>query len=135
MNIDGILINKELPAELFEKLKNTCAEVCEEGEKLLFAIVGDLTLAAKYDLSVLAVTEKRSMSLDSGMNIIHSIKHEDTENAAVKRMYGNARLTVTRKGGEKCVIFRFTYSVATLCEMAASYIKKMSEGEDIAHAY
>ena len=135
MNIDGILINKELPAELFEKLKNTCAEVCEDGEKLLFAIVGDLTLDAKYDVSVLAVTEKKCLSLDSEMNILHSVMHADVENALVKRMYGNARLTLEKKDGGKLVIFRFTYAVATLCEMAASYIKKMSSGEDREHAY
>ena len=135
MNIDGILINKEIPAELFEKLKNTCAEVCESEEKILFVIVGDLTLEAKYDASYLAVTEKRSISVDSDMNVLHTILHEEVESAAVKRMYGNARLTLTKKDGKKCVIFRFTYAVATLCEMAATYIERMSSDDDREHAY
>ncbi|MBR5010930.1 MAG: ABC transporter ATP-binding protein, partial [Clostridia bacterium] len=135
MNIDGILINKELPKGLFEKLKNVCAEVCEGDEKLLFAIVGDLTLDAKYDLSVLAVTNKRSMSLDKDMNVLLSLMHSEVEGAQVKRMYGNARLTIQKKSGEKCVIFRFTYAVATLCEMAADYVEKMAEGDDADKAY
>ncbi|MBE6679304.1 MAG: hypothetical protein E7598_02135 [Ruminococcaceae bacterium] len=135
MNINGILINKNISCELMDKLVSACAEVCGSDEKVLFAIVGDLTLEAKYDVSYLAITEKRSISLDSEMKVLHVIEHEDVESADVKRMYGNARLTLTKKDGERCVIFRFTYSVATLCEMAASYIKKMAKDEDREYAY
>ena len=135
MNIDGILINKELPAEFFEKLKNTCAEESEERGKLLFVIVGDLTLEAKYEMSILAVTEKTSLSFDKDLNLLHSINHADVDTASVKRMYGNARLSIKRKDGTKCVIFRFTYAVASLCEMAATYIEKISDNENKDYAY
>ena len=135
MNIGGMLINKSISDELFNKLVSTCAEVCESDEKVLFAIVGDLTLTAKYDVSYLAVTEKRTISLDNEMNVLYSVKHEEIDSAAVKRMYGNARLTLTKKDESKCVIFRFTYSVAALCEMAATYIEKMAKGEDKTYAY
>ncbi len=135
MNIKGILINKNISDELVDKLVYACAEVCESDEKVLFAIVGDLTLEAKYDVSYLAVTRERSITLDSEMKVLNSVKHSEVESAAVKRMYGNARLTLTKKDGGKCVIFRFTYSVATLCEMTATYIEKMSDGEDEAFAY
>ncbi len=135
MKINGILINKNISDELFKSLVGACAAVCESDENVLFAIVGDLTLEAKYDSSYFAVTNKRSISLDSDMRVVHTLLHADVENAAVKRMYGNARLTLTKKDGEKCVIFRFTYAVATLCEMAADYIKKMANDPEDDHAY
>ena len=135
LNINGILINKEIPEELFEKLLKVGAEVCESEEKILFAIVGDLTLEANYGTTVFAVTDKRSFTIDEEGKLLCSMLHEHVDKAKVKRMYGNARLIVTDKEGKDIVLFRFTYSVATLCDMAADYLEDMSHGEDAAHAY
>lgn len=135
MNINGILINKEIPGELLAKLEKTCAEVCEENEKILFAIVGDLTLGAQYGLSVLAVTAARSMTFDGDGTLLCTARHAEVEHAKVKRMYGNAQLLVTKKSGEKTAIFRFTYSVANLCDMAAEYIVQMANGTELTRAY
>lgn len=135
LNIGGILINKEIPTELLTKLENTRAEVCGKDEKILFAVVGDLTIEAKYGISLLAVTEQRSFAMDEDGKLLCAVAHADVEKAAVKRMYGNARLILTDKSGEKIEMFRFTYAVATLCDMAADYITKMAEGDDAARAY
>ena len=135
MNINGILINKNIPDELMAKLENLRAEVCEEGEKVLFAIVGDLTLGAEYGMNLFAVTAKRSITLDENGNVLKQFMHADVNSAKVKRMYGNARLVFTDKDGATVEMFRFTYAVATLCDMAADYIEELSQGGDEEHAY
>ncbi len=101
----------------------------DSGESVLFAVVGDLGLDGKYAQTVLFVSEKRffvtDASLDGG---IRAYVHTDVEKIEVKRMYGNARLSVTFKSGEKCKAFRSTYAVASLCDAAALFIEHMSTG-------
>ena len=135
MNINGILINKEIPEELFQKLLDVHAESCNEDEKILFAIVGDLTLDAKYGVNILAVTEKRCFTIDEDGNMLCSFFHADAEKVKVKRMYGNARLIITDADEKEHIVLRFTYAVATLCEMAADYIEDIAAGKDKTHAY
>lgn len=135
MNTDGILLSKEIPNELREKLENARAEVCNEDEKILFAIVGDLTLDAKYGTEIFAVTAARSFTMHADGSVVQATVHTDVDNATVKRMYGNARLMLTDKSGAEKTVFRFTYSVASLCETAADYIERISAGEDADRAY
>ena len=59
MNIDGILKNREIPKFFLDKLETICAEVCE-GEEILFAIVGDLTLGAKYGTELFVHKKSKS---------------------------------------------------------------------------
>ena len=135
MNADGILLNKEISDELLSKLGEKRAEVCENGEKILFAIVGDLTLDAKYGTEIIAVTEKRSFVLDASGEAVRVTEHSAVKSAKVKRMYGNARLILTDKEDKETTVLRFTYAVASLCETAADYIERMSEGEDAERAW
>lgn len=134
MNMNGVLVNKELPSGLWERLEAAKAEICEKEEKILFIIAGDLTLDAKYGDSLLAVTEKRAFTIDSD-GVVRCEKHCDIDKAEVRRMYGNARLILFDKAGEKHEFFRFTYAVATLCDMAAEYISHMANGADAAREY
>ncbi len=135
LNINGILINREISKELYEKLLELRAEVCGSDEKILFAIVGDLTLDANYGINLLAVTEKRSMTVSASGELICSLLHSEVKNISVKRMYGNARLVAELFDGTSPVLLRFTYSVATLCDMAADYIFSISRGDDLGRAY
>ena len=134
MNMNGILVNKELPSGLLERLEAVKAGICEKEEKILFIIAGDLTLDAKYGDSLLAVTAKRAFTMDSD-GAVRCKKHCDIDKAEVRRMYGNARLILFDKAGEKYEFFRFTYAVATLCDMAAEYISHMANGADAAREY
>lgn len=134
MNMNGVLVNKELPSGLWERLEAAKAEICEKEEKILFIIAGDLTLDAKYGDSLLAVTAKRAFTIDSD-GVVRCEKHCDIDKAEVRRMYGNARLILFDKAGEKHEFFRFTYAVATLCDMAAEYISHMANGADAAREY
>ena len=134
MNIDGILKNREIPKVFLDKLENVCAEVCE-GEEILFAIVGDLTLGAKYGTELFALTATRSFTMNEAGEVTQVTKHADVKKASVKRMYGNACLVFADADKKERAVFRFTYAVAELCETAADYIERMSGGEDADRAY
>lgn len=135
LNIGGILINKEIPTALLEKAQETAKKLGGEKEKILFIVVGDLTADSHYGTSLLAVTERCAFSLDgTGALLFHTV-HTDTEDAKVRRMYGNARLVVTQKDGKVVELMRFTYTVASLCDMAADYILAIASGEDPERAY
>ncbi len=135
MNIDGILINREIPDELAQKLEIIRAEVCDGEEKILFTIVGDLTMEAEYGTCLLAVTARRCFSISPDGTLVRAVEFSTLKKAQVKRMYGNARLILTDADGQKIEMFRFTYAVASLCDMAADYITKMAKGEDADRAY
>ncbi|MBR5538727.1 MAG: ABC transporter ATP-binding protein [Clostridia bacterium] len=135
METCGILLNKEISSEQFEMLEKKRAEVCNEDEKILFAIVGDLTLDAKYGAEIFVVTSVRSFVIEESGEATRVTLHTDVKSASVKRMYGNARLIFKDKDKNESTVFRFTYAVAALCETAADYIERMSDGEDEQRAF
>ena len=118
------LINRELP----QALKNQLAACVQEGEKLLFAVVGDLDLKGKYGEGALVVTDRRFLVVQPDR--FREYFYDRVMEISVKRMYGNACIYLESRGGKKRSIFRFTYSVASLCDMAVQYISAVAGGED-----
>ena len=101
-----------------------------ENERVLFAIVGDLNLKAKYSASTLIFTEKRVFAADDCFDGgIRAFYYSEISEAASKRMYGNACMYVT-VGGEKIMLFRYTYSIAALCDAAAEFVNRLSGGAE-----
>ena len=128
MEQQNFLKNKTIPKTIEEQL----APRMHDDDKLLFVIVCDLTAKANYGVSALAVTRTRYIAVDEELDggVLEG-NIGDIENASVKRMYGNSQLRITKKDGTKEIPLRFTYSVATLCDMAASFLNAVSGGEDI----
>lgn len=128
MSIQIPLTNKPIP-ESAKEILDRCG-IPES--KILFAIVGDLTMKGRYGENVLAVSRDRfvvvSPELDENFK---EYKFSDVKDAIVKRMYGNARLDIELKDGQKISVFRFTYSVASLCDMAVQFILNINKGNDI----
>ena len=122
-----LLKNKVLSERFENELKNF-----EEAEDpFLFVIIGDLSLKNKYSETMLAVSSKRVVVIDEALETGAAIYQiENIENASVKRMYGNAVLRFTIKG-KTTPVFRFTYSVAALCDTAARFINAVHEGKDL----
>lgn len=118
------LINRELP----RALKDQLAACVQEGEKLLFAVVGDLDLKGKYGEGALVVTDRRFLVIQADR--FREYFFDRVMEISVKRMYGNACIYLESRGGKKRSIFRFTYSVASLCDMAVQYISAVAGGED-----
>ena len=46
-------------------------------------------------------------------------------------MYGNVRMDMEFKSGEIKTVFRYTYAVADLCDVAASFINAVSDGKSV----
>ena len=121
------LINKAMPDDARGWAEN---QLCD-GEKVLFAVVGDLSLFEKYAVSTLLITSRRAVIVDENHdNGFFSAAFSDIEKVSVKRMYGNARMNFTMKSGEEVTVFRYTYAVAELCDVAAAYIEAIGRGED-----
>ena len=116
--------NKEIPPSLFEK-----ASAAAGNEEILFAICGDLDSGSRYSESLLLATKSKVISLDGENAEVFSALFEEIEDAAVKRMYGNAVLSV-KIGGKRKNIFRCTYACASHAEAAAVFICAASSGKD-----
>lgn len=121
-----LLKNKKLSDRLANKLESFDVA----GDPFLFVIVGDLSLKSTYSETMMAVSAKRILIVDEALENAEEVYAiANIEKATVKRMYGNAVLRFTVNGKEKDV-FRFTYSVASLCDTAALFINNVHNGED-----
>ena len=115
-----------------ERLANELKRFETEEEPILFAVIGDLSLNCSYCETMLAITKNRTIVIDSSLEGGAAVyPHADVEKAVVKRMYGNAVLKYTVKG-KALSVFRFTYSVAALCDTAAVFVEHMHDGGDLA---
>ncbi|MFA7673474.1 MAG: ABC transporter ATP-binding protein [Clostridia bacterium] len=122
-----ILTNKPVPSEIQKSLDSLI-----EGQRLLFTVVGDLSLKNEYSESVLAVTDKGMFSFDNTFTEGHKYyAHDDIGEAVVKRLYGNALMIIRTVTGEKINFMRFTYSVANLCDAAATFSLRVKEKCDM----
>jgi len=126
MDSKFILKNREIPKHVepvIEKMKN-------DGRKVLFVIVGDLTLNGKYAESALVFTEDSVVSCDGVPGEEKCYFYRDMKEVVSKRMYGNATLSALMPDGKRVVFFRYTYAVSSLCDAAALYINHVNEGKD-----
>lgn len=132
MKVESVLTNKDVPGSIKEAFSKSLSD----GEQLLFIVVGDLSLRAVYSDTALGVTETGFMVYDPDTEQkVTRYAHSDVADAKVKRMYGNARLRIDFKDGRSDDVFRFTYTVATLAEMAASFIKNVADGSPCEEQY
>lgn len=125
-NVKYILKNKPLPkgAEpIVERMLN-------EGEDIIFVIVGDLTLAGKYAETALIFTKDSVTAYDAKEGESITYPFADLSDVTSKRMYGNAVLSAVMPDGKRKVFFRYTYAVAALCDAAALFISHVRDGEN-----
>ncbi len=130
MNTENCLTNKPLS----EEIRNAVSAVAPKDEKILFAIVGDLSIDGKYCETALLVSAERFYSYDlSFENHVLTYRHDEIESPVVKRMYGNARLSVLPKNEKRPVrVFRYSYAVSALCDAAVLFIETVGKGENVA---
>ncbi len=128
MNIESCLTNKPIP----ESAKTALGAVFPD-QTALYAICGDLSLDSKYSETVLAVTATHFAVIDPTFEGgAGTFAIADVETVTVKRMYGNARLSVKFKGQSKeTKVFRYSYAVSALCDAACQYIEEISKGGDV----
>ena len=126
MDLKNILSNSPVPEPIRKR-----AEQTDTGDELpLFAVVGDLTLRAKYGSSALFVFRDRLIVFEGDAEPLH-VAFADIKEASVKRMYGNALFILQMQDGEKQKIQRFSFAVADIADATALFINKVNEGENV----
>ena len=131
MMMKMLLKNKELPTEALSVIENMTAN----GDKILFAIVGDMCLNGRYGNTTLFFTATKAVLYDSSLDAPREYLFEDMQDVRSKRMYGNATLSAKMKNGKREIFFRYTYGVAPLCDAAALFISHLGEGKNFDEEY
>ena len=121
-----ILKNKPLP----EQATAVVQHLLDEQEQVLFVIVGDLDLRGKYAPSALIFSRDFLVSCGGEDGDEKRIAYADMTDVQSKRMYGNATLSAVMPNGKREIFFRYSYSVASLCDAAALFINHLNEGAD-----
>jgi len=123
---EAFLTNKKISEQVLGKAEKYLA-----GEQILFALEGELGLDAKYGSSVLLFTASAIISVDKQRKEgIEKFCFSDISSIESKRMYGNACIYAYIKG-RKTIIFRYTYTLAALCDVAVTFVQNTIEGKDI----
>lgn len=119
-----ILKNKPIP----DDAQYIVERYADSDEKILFVIVGDLARDGKYAESALFFTESSVISYGGKNEGERIFKRSEMRDVRAKRMYGNATLSAVMPSGKREIVFRYTYSVASLCDAAAQFINRMNDG-------
>lgn len=124
MEKEYILKNKPFP----KQAETVIDKMLNDGEEIQFVIVGDLNLAGNYEDTALIFTKEcvTYCGTDGGKRYAFS----DMSEVKAKRMYGNATLSAIMPDGRREVFFRYTYSVASLCDASALFINHLNENAD-----
>lgn len=117
--------NKPLP----EDVEAIVDRLEEENERVLFVIIGDLTLKSRYAPSALIFTERTVVNYEDGISTRYMLS--DMKNVEAKRMYGNATLSALMPDGRREIFYRYNYSIASLCDAAALFINHINDGADL----
>ncbi len=125
------LTNRKLSDEQIR----TIVSLGNEEEPILFAVCGEISKEANYSSCVLLLTRSSIMSYDFGKNgSLERYGFEDIEDIFNKRMYGNGVTRVVLTGGKKIDLFRFTFTVTSLCDAAVTFVKDIKGGCDLEEA-
>lgn len=127
MDKELILTNKPLPAQAQQLVDR----LVEQEEQILFVIVGDLALNGHYADTALIVTDRAAICYDGDPDKVLTFSFSSMRKVESKRMYGNATLSALMPDGKRVVFFRYTYSVASLCDAAALFINHMNDGAEL----
>ncbi len=126
-NTELILKNKPIPKDALPVIERMDAA----GEKVLFVIVGDLDLDGRYAETALLFTD-HSVTVLNGTSKEETVYlFSDMKEVQSKRMYGNATLSAVLPDGGRKIFFRYTYAIASLCDVAALFIAHINEGADL----
>ena len=124
---ESIYKNAPIPTGAEEILQG----MIDGGEMVLFAIVGDLSRVGRYCQTALIFTDKRVVVYDGVPGESKSYQFSEMTDVMAKRMYGNATLSAVMPDGNREIFFRYTYSVAALCDAAALFISHVRDGANI----
>jgi len=122
-----VLKNKPLSARADAAVER----MLSEGEEILFVIAGDLNLRGRYAQSALIFTPHAVFRCGEEEGEDGRYLFSDMQEVESKRMYGNATLSARMPDGHREVFFRYTYSIASLCDAAALFINHLNAGASL----
>lgn len=122
-----ILKNKPLSTQA----EATVQKMLDDGEEILFVIAGDLNLKGRYADTALIFTPDSLVCCDGDQGDEKRYFFADMREVESKRMYGNATLSALMPDGRREIFFRYTYSVASICDAAALFINHLNDGADL----
>ena len=122
-----ILKNKPIP----EAALGVIEEIQRGGKQVEFVIVGDMSLTGKYAECALIFTRESVTLHDPMLEGPRTYAFSDMQDVRSKRMYGNATISAVMPDGRREIFFRYTYSVATLCDSAALFISHVRDGANL----
>ncbi|MBQ8849190.1 MAG: ABC transporter ATP-binding protein [Clostridia bacterium] len=126
------LTNRKLSDAQIERI----VSLGTEEDPVLYAICGDISKKATYSSCVLLATKAHIFAYDFVKDeVSDKYAFSDVENIYNKRMYGNGIMRIVLKNGERADLFRFTFSVAALCDAAVTYVKDIRDGAPVEEAY
>ena len=101
-----------------------------EDDPILFTVIGEIGKDSHYNATALAVTATSIFTLDLGSGQpSERIPFSDIADIYTKRMYGNGLLRVKKQDGTVVDLFRFTFTVAGLCDAAIAFVQGVRDGE------
>ena len=124
---ENLLKNKPLPADA----RSVWQEMEERGDRVLFAIVGDMTLAGKYIPGVMFFTADAVTVYDGVPGESRRYAFADLDKPESKRMYGSAVLSARLPDGHREILFRYSYASTALCDAAVMFMEHMRDGADL----
>ncbi len=123
-----ILTNQHLPEAQLAALRS--ASPAED--PILFAIIGEISRDNVYCPTALAVCATQLFTVDlTTAKTDNFVAFTDIDKIFSKRMYGNGMLRVRQTDGTLRDVFRFTFTVAGLCDAAIAFIKSVRDGRDV----
>jgi len=116
--------------KLDEKQVQTILALSTEEEPILFAVVGEISAKAHYGTTVLLGTCAHLFTYDFvNESCSEKTAIADIEEIYNKRMYSNGLMRAKMKDGSRRELFRFTFSVATLCDAVLHYVNEINSGD------
>lgn len=127
----SFLVNQQLNNRQCEALLKTE----NPNDPLLFAIVGETALDGAYAHCALAVTATRffTVDLDRG-DLLFEMAISDFSEIFTKRLYGNGLIRIKDRNGTLQDIFRYTFTIAGLCDAAVAFLTSVHAAEPLEDA-
>lgn len=114
---------------LDEKQVSALLAASRADDPILFAIIGEIGKDDRYRCTALAVTATALFTFDFETGTASELyAFSDIAEIYTKRMYGNGLLRVKKQDGTLCDVFRFTFTVAGLCDAAIAFVCGVRDG-------
>ena len=122
-----LLVNRKLSDED----RRLIVSLGTEEDPILFAVVGDITDRAKYGRTALLGTFTRLLVVDlASSTVTADVPVCEITEVYNKRMYGNGLMRISLTEGRRIDLFRFNFTVATLCDAVIGFVNDMNAGSD-----